>query len=152
MVRVPTPVELEIEDDEDHELAVGIQALFFLVSPEEAAGPHLHILAQIASHVSSSGFMEEWLEADGADGLKKVLLHEDRFLSVRIGEEGPTAALPGTRVRDVDFPQEVLLVLVERSGTPLVPQAHTELRAGDRLTFLGSEEGVDELRERYGAP
>ncbi len=149
MIRSRRGVPLEADEGEGRER--GLHALFFLVSPEEAATPHLHILAQIASHVSSTGFMDEWLGAEGADGLKEVLLHEDRFLSVRIREEGPTASLSGREVREADFPQEILLVLVERSGTPLVPQAHTELRAGDRLTFLGSEEGVDELRQRYDA-
>ncbi len=128
-----------------------LHAFFFLVSPKDAAGTHLHILAQIAAHVDQDGFMEAWLEADGADGLKEVLLHEDRFLSFRIGRRGPTAGLAGTRLREVEFPREVLLVLIERDGTALVPQSDTELRGGDRLTFLGSEEGIEALRGRYRA-
>ena len=126
-----------------------IHALFFLVSPREATGAHLHILAQIASHVDSDAFMEGWLEAEGADGLKEVLLHEDRFLSFRIREEGPTRELAGRPVREEGFPSGVLLVLVERDGAAIVPQADTVLRPGDRLTFLASVERIEEMRRKY---
>jgi amino acid transporter/mannitol/fructose-specific phosphotransferase system IIA component (Ntr-type) len=126
-----------------------IHAFFFLVSPKEATGTHLHILAQIAGHVDADGFMDRWLEAEGADGLKEVLLHEDRFLSVRLGGEGPSRRLVDGTVREASFPQGALLVLIERDGSAIIPEADTELRAGDRLTFLGTEEKIEELRREY---
>lgn len=126
-----------------------IHAFFFLVSPEEATGPHLHILAQIASHVDNEAFLDAWLTAEGDDGLKEVLLHEDRFLTFRLGGEGPSRELVESAVRDVGFPQGVLLVLIEREGTAIVPRADTRLRVGDQLTFLGSEEAIEQLREEY---
>lgn len=57
----------------------------------------------------------------------------------------------GSRLRDVGFPRETLLVLVEREGGALVPEGETEFRAGDRPTFLGSEAGIDQLRSPYPA-
>jgi amino acid transporter/mannitol/fructose-specific phosphotransferase system IIA component (Ntr-type) len=134
------------EGDEDGER---IHAFFFLVSPKEATGSHLHILAQIASHVDNETFLDAWLTAEGSDGLKEVLLHEDRFLTFRIGGEGPSRALVAAAVRDVGFPQGVLLVLIERDGTAIVPRADTRLRVGDRLTFLGSDEAIGQLREEF---
>ncbi|MDX1623596.1 MAG: amino acid permease [Gemmatimonadota bacterium] len=126
-----------------------IHAFFFLVSPTEATGTHLHILAQIAAHVDAEGFMERWLGAEGPDGLKEVLLHEDRFLSFRLGGKGPSRRLVGVKVVDASFPPGVLLVLIERGGSAIVPEAETEFRAGDRLTFLGTEEKIEELRQEY---
>ncbi len=126
-----------------------VHAFFFLVSPKMATGRHLHILAQIAAHVERDGFLEDWLRPDDAAGLKEELLHEDRFLSFRVRSDGPTSPLVGARVREVGFPAGVLLALVERSGKAVVPGADTEFRAGDQLTFLGSEEGIEELRRSY---
>ncbi|MFW6193641.1 MAG: amino acid permease [Gemmatimonadota bacterium] len=158
MLRSRRGIPVDVRDEEDGgrdratpdgEETARVHALFFLVSPESASGAHLHILAQIAGHVETEGFLEDWLAAEDREELKEVLLHEDRFLTLKVGRRGPTARLAGTSVRDVEFPDEVLLVLVERGGVARVPRGGLELRRGDRLTFLGSEEGVEELRERY---
>ena len=139
---------------EDHESAAPsetspVHAFFFLVSPTEATGPHLHVLAQIAGHVETDHFLEDWLGAETADGLKEVLLHEDRFLSFYVREEGATGELSGRTVIAADVPRGALLVLVEREGGAVVPTAETVLRGGDRLTFLGNEEALEVLRERF---
>lgn len=126
-----------------------IHAFFFLVSPRSATGPHLQVLARIASHASDEEFMDRWLAAPTPTAVKKVLLEEDRFLTIVVGESGPTADLAGRMIRDTGFPRGALLVLVERAGVAIVPRAETELAAGDRLTFLGDAEVVEEVRARY---
>lgn len=50
-----------------------VYALFFLVSPEEHPGRHLHLLAEIASRIDAEGFQEAWREAEGKEGVKDVL-------------------------------------------------------------------------------
>jgi len=149
LLRSRSGVEVDAPEIGEVEEKGPIHAFFFLVSPSEARGSHLHILAQIAAHVDADGFMERWLEAEGPDGLKEVLLHEDRFLSVRLGGEGPSRRLVDATVREAGFPQGVLLVLIERDGSAIVPDADTELRVDDRLTFLGTEEKIEELRREY---
>jgi mannitol/fructose-specific phosphotransferase system IIA component (Ntr-type) len=126
-----------------------IHAFFFLVSPRSATGPHLQVLARIASHASDDEFMERWLRAPTPTAVKEVLLQEDRFLTIVVGESGPTGDLVGRMIRDTGFPRGALLVLIERAGVALVPRAETELAAGDRLTFLGDPEVVEEVRARY---
>lgn len=162
MLRSHRGIPVEVRDDEDPEgrpapeadetaEAARVHAFFFLVSPESASGAHLHILAQIAAHVETERFLEDWLAVEHREELKEVLLHEDRFLTMKVVGRGPTDDLAGQRVRDIDFPDEVLLVLVERDGMARVPRGSLDLRAGDRLTFLGSEDGIEELRGRYRA-
>lgn len=126
-----------------------IHAFFFLVSPRAATGPHLQILAHIAALAGQDDFLEHWLAAETPNDLKEILLHEDQFLTVRVRETGPTAELAGRMIRDVGFPHGALLVLIERSGTAMVPRAETELAAGDCLTFLGEPDVVREVRGKY---
>jgi len=126
-----------------------IHAFFFLVSPRSATGPHLQILARIAHHASDDEFMEQWLTAPTPTAVKEILLQEDRFLTIVVRDAGPTADLVGRMIRDTGFPRGALLVLIERAGVALVPRAETELVAGDRLTFLGDAEIVEEVRSRY---
>lgn len=126
-----------------------IHAFFFLVSPRSATGPHLQVLARIAGAASDEQFMKRWLAAPTEAAVKKVLLEEDRFLTIVVDESGPTADLAGRMIRDTGFPRGALLVLVERGGVALVPRADTELAGGDRLTFLGDPEVMAEVRSWY---
>ncbi len=151
---VPVPEDFEaLEDrtpwdDVDPEDPNCLYAFFFLVSPRSSSSAHLHILAQIASHLDKEGFLDMWLSADDEVDLKEAMLHEDRFVSVEIRPRGPTTELIGRRLTEVEFPENTLVVLIEREGAALTPRPDTLLREGDRLTFLGDSDGIDEVRRR----
>ena len=70
-----------------HETESDVFALFFLVSPESDPTLHLRILSQIASRVDEDGFKQEWQEAMDEQSLKEALLHNDRFVSLKIIKE-----------------------------------------------------------------
>ncbi len=154
MVRVRQGVSVEFEEledrtswrDTDSDDSNRLYAFFFLVSPRSATGVHLHILAQIATHLDKEDFLTTWREAEGEVELKEALLHEDRFVSVEVRSEGPTTELAGRRLTEVDFPEDTLVVLIEREGRAVVPRADTVLERGDRLTFLGDAEGIENVR------
>ena len=135
-------------DERDDGRRAGVHAFFFLLSPRAATGAHLQILARVASHVERPDFLEKWLGAETVDDLKELLLHEDVLLTLTVRESGATADLVGRTVREAEFPRGVLLVLVERAGAAVVPQADTRLEAGDRLTFFGEAEAIERLRTR----
>ena len=65
----------------------------------------------------------------------------------RIPEQG---ALSGVRLRDLNsrFGAKVLIALVERNGSALIPNGDTVLQVGDRLSITGSEK---ELRRFFVA-
>jgi len=49
-------------------------SIFFLVlAPEQVAGMHLRILAQISRVLKDPAFRQEFMDADGVDGLWKLL-------------------------------------------------------------------------------
>jgi trk system potassium uptake protein len=59
----------------------------------------------------------------------------------------PTSPMVGTRVGDVKWPAETVLVAIIREGSPLVPSPDDPLEAGDQLLFVASAEAGDSLTD-----
>lgn len=124
------------------------QAIFFLISPEDDPGQHLRILAQLASRVDQEGFLAEWQGARSDQQLKEILLRDERYLSLVLVLNTPSADLIDIVVRDLKLPEECLIAILRHDEESHVPHGHTVLREGDQLTILGSRAALDELRAR----
>jgi len=48
-------------------------------------------------------------------------------------------------LRDLELPEEAMLVLIRRDGDVIYPRGHTRLQMGDRLTLMGPLEAVQEF-------
>ncbi|MGD8495306.1 MAG: amino acid permease [Gemmatimonadales bacterium] len=153
LVRSREGVRIEIGPEEAGEGARKselVYAIFFLLSPEDEPGQHLRLLGHLATHVDDEGFVERWLAAGDADELRATLLREERSLMVRLADPGPLADWAGRRVRDLQLPRDLLIALVRRDGHGIIPGGDLELRAGDRLTVIGTPEAVRDFAERCG--
>jgi Trk K+ transport system NAD-binding subunit len=53
--------------------------------------------------------------------------------------------LAGRPLRDLALPAGAMIILVRRNGEVIYPRGHTRLQIGDRLTLMGSVEGVRRL-------
>lgn len=127
-----------------------IFAVFFLISPQGDPGLHLRLLAQLATRVDEQGFQEQWVsETGGERSLKEILLRDERFISVVIRPEGPTAEIVNIAIRELRLPEGALVALVHRGGEDIVPSGRTMLRAGDRLSIIGEEGAITKVRERF---
>lgn len=127
-----------------------IWAVFFLVSPEGDPGQHLRILAELAEKVDDDGFLAAWMGAADKPELTEILLRNERSLSVTVRPATNTAALAGRALRELSFPEGCLVAVIQRDGDTIVPRGGTVLRDDDRLTIIGSREGIEQLRRRYG--
>ncbi len=56
--------------------------------------------------------------------------------------------LDGTPVRDLRLPTDVLLLQIIRDGNSVVVHGHTDLRTGDDILLLASEDSLTEIRSR----
>ncbi len=56
--------------------------------------------------------------------------------------------LDGTPVRDLRLPTDVLLLQIIRDGSSVVVHGHTELKTGDDILVLTSEDSLSEIRSR----
>jgi len=127
-----------------------IRAVFFLVSGEGDAGQHLRILAQLAGRIEDDDFMDEWVNDDDEQDLKETLLRDDRFLSLRLRAGTRSESLIGKSLRDIHLPEGNLIALIRRYGETLVPRGGTVLREDDRLTVIGTPNGLREVELEYG--
>ena len=126
-----------------------VHAVFFLVSPQEDAGRHLRILAQIAGRVDDEGFLEEWLGARDPQELKEVLLRDERLFALHVSRDTATARLVGRALRDLKMPEGTLVALIRRESEFVVPRGNTVLEEGDRLTIIGDPAGISSFRTRF---
>jgi Kef-type K+ transport system membrane component KefB len=53
-------------------------------------------------------------------------------------------------LKDIEFPNDLLVVAVRKGGELIVPSGDTILRRGDHLTVLGSEDCVGNTRNLFG--
>jgi Trk K+ transport system NAD-binding subunit len=57
--------------------------------------------------------------------------------------------LDGLTLRELRLPLDTLILSVQRDGHALISHGYTSLRLGDRLTVVGSLEGISELLLRF---
>ena len=126
-----------------------VHAIFFLVSPEGDDARHLRLLAAMAEQVDSEEFWGDWMAAEEENELRAAVLRQDRLVTLRIGLDGPSSALAGRSLREVDLPPSALVVFILRRGRILVPHGDTTLATGDRLSIVGEPADMKELRDRY---
>ncbi|MDX1529920.1 MAG: amino acid permease [Rhodothermales bacterium] len=146
---IPVPADAPALPGADEEPVQVAHALFFLVSPEEHPRQHLRILAQIAGRADEDLFLAEWNAAGDEGDLQAILLRDQRFHSLHLAPGTPAAALAGRALRDAGWPEGCLVALIRRADETVVPGGGTVLEPGDRLTIIGSREGIAAIRARY---
>lgn len=128
-----------------------VYALFFMVSPQNNPSQHLQVLAHLARRIDESGFMQEWKKAANERELKESLLHHERYLSLDLRPGTPEAEMIGQTIREVDLPEETLVVLIQRGHQTIIPHGSTRLETGDRVTIIGNPEDVQSLYRKYSS-
>ncbi|WP_028583645.1 Trk system potassium transporter TrkA [Desulfogranum mediterraneum] len=68
-----------------------------------------------------------------------------KLFEYRIKEAG---SICGRRVQECGFPENVLMVCVNRDHELLIPDGSMVIEAGDRVTFMGTAQGIDTLAAR----
>lgn len=128
-----------------------VQAVFFLVSPEELPGQHLRLLAHIAGRVDEPSFQPAWLAAATPEELRRTLVRDERFLTLRLEPDSAAASLIGHLLRETRLPKGTLVALIRRDGESFVPGGDARLREGDLLTVVGDPEAIEAVRGEFGA-
>ena len=144
--RLQRRTEEQLERERQAPDRVRVSAVFFLVSPRDAPGLHLRMLAEIATQLESDGFLDRWLGAANEQKLKEALLQDDNHAALRLRPGTPAGRLIGKTLAQVDWPDDVLVSLINRSGRVFPPRGNTMLRENDRITVIGSKRGIATLR------
>ncbi len=136
-----------LTDNEEEEQIV--EAVFFLVSPDNDPSRHLRMLARIAGRVDEDSFHSDWTKAENQQQLRHSLLHNDNWICLTLQENGKTDQLIGKYLRDVRFPGSCLVALVNRHEETLIPRGDTRLEQNDRLTIIGDPKGIQKIHKQF---
>jgi APA family basic amino acid/polyamine antiporter len=152
LVRSKTGIDIvDVNPLTHHEnVAKKATAIFFLISPEDKPNQHLRILAHIAKHVDQDNFMKDWISVKGEVELKELLMRDERFFSLVIEAEGETADMMGRKIKEINFPDKCLVVMLSRGDEIKIPDGGTVIFEGDRLTIVGEPEAIKEAKKFYG--
>jgi mannitol/fructose-specific phosphotransferase system IIA component (Ntr-type) len=135
--------DLDLGDEEP------IYAVFLLLSPKDDQNAHLNTLASIANRVNEERFLVEWRSAVDEQEVKECLLHHDRYLTLHVLSDTKTEPLIGRAIKGLTLPTGMLVALIRRRGSILIPDGSTVLEEGDRITIIGQSAGIERLRELY---
>ena len=151
LVRSKAGVNIKVYNPltQEEEEVQKVNAIFFLVSPENNPSQHLRILAQIAGRVDDDNFMKEWYTAKSEHELKETILHNERFLSIVVNETNKSSVLINKTLRDISLPHDVLIALISRDENIIIPKGDTFLKNGDRITIIGNPKSINILREKF---
>jgi amino acid transporter/mannitol/fructose-specific phosphotransferase system IIA component (Ntr-type) len=134
---------------QDREECTALRGVILLVSVQGESGQHLRHLGHLATHIGDPGFRAAWVGARDEHELRATLLRSERSLTLRIGTDAGTEAWLGRPLRSVSLPANTLVALVRRAGSEIVPNGSTVLKDSDRVTLIGSPEGIRSLQSQF---
>jgi basic amino acid/polyamine antiporter, APA family len=126
-----------------------INVFFFLVNPSQEPRQQLRMLSRLVEIVERKDFVKEILSLKNQREIKEYLLHNERFITVRLLPGTLQAEMIGKQLKGIKFPTDVLVALVERESTTFTPHGDTQLLENDVLTIIGEPKAIAQLYNRY---
>jgi len=117
------------------------------VSSEQHSGSHLRILAHIAEMVDTRHFMQRWLSASNERELREIMLRDEHFINLYISKDNSTSSMIGKEIKNIMLPGDSLIAIVERGGELVIPHGDTVIREGDKISVIGSNEAIDQVKQ-----
>ncbi len=133
--------EITSEDD--------IQVFFFMVSGTHNPKLQLRMLSRLMDIVERPKFIDEVLAYENERELKEYLLHNDRYITLELIPDTSTDHLIDKMLKDIRFPQDVLVAMIQRKEKILTPRGDTELKSGDIITIIGEPKGIQLIFNKY---
>jgi len=141
---VKTPVVKGEAKSETH-----TRVFFFMLSKSDYPRQQLRMLSRLMDVVERKNFIRTITTLENPREIKEYLLHNDRYISMHLSEGTPQEELIGKTIKEIDFPQGVLLALIQREDHIFCPDGNTALEKDDIVTFIGKPEGIETLFSKY---
>ncbi|MDX9771361.1 MAG: amino acid permease [Tenuifilaceae bacterium] len=143
-VGVEKPVEKGEISSKDN-----IRVFFLLLSPIDNPKLQLRLLSRIMDIVEREKFVETICDISNEREIKEYLLHNDRYITLELIGDSSTEDLIGKMLKEVRFPHDVLVAMVQRKEKIITPKGDTELEEGDIITIIGEPKGIKSLFMKY---
>jgi basic amino acid/polyamine antiporter, APA family len=126
-----------------------INVFFFLVNPSNEPRQQLRMMSRLIDIIERENFVDEILKLKNPREIKEYLLHNERYITLRLLSGTAQAEMIGKQLKEVKYPSEVLVALVERNGTTFAPNGNTRLLEKDVLTVIGEPKSIEQLYDKY---
>jgi APA family basic amino acid/polyamine antiporter len=151
LVRSKSPISITVKNilDSEHDDVHEVNAIFFLISPDNKPRQHLRILAKLAENVEKENFYEHWRTLETKQDLKQLLLKDERCISLKIENNHKTSPLIGLKIKEIKIPENCFIALLQRGTELSSPDEKTIMEDGDCLTIIGNPDSMNILQENY---
>jgi len=126
-----------------------IRVFFFLVNPSEEPRQQLRMLSRLIDIIERDDFLEKILSLKNDREIKEYLLHNERYITVHLLPGTTQAEMIGKQLKEIRYPSDVLVALVERDNNIFAPNGNTMLTENDVLTIIGEPKSIKHLYDRY---
>ena len=141
---IDKPVEKNGISSEDR-----INVFFFLVNPSNEPRQQLRMLSRLIEIVERENFVEEILHKKNQRELKEYLLQNERYITIQLKPGTAQFDMTGKQLKEIKYPPEVLVALVERGTETFTPNGETFLQENDILTIIGEPTSIAQMLKRY---
>lgn len=126
-----------------------IKVFFFLVNPAQESRLQLRMLSRLMNILERENFVQNMMAQTNDREIKEYLLHNERFITVRLLQNTVQAEMIGRQLKEIKLPPDVLVALVERDARSFAPHGYTVLQENDVLTIIGEPRSVRQLFDHY---
>jgi basic amino acid/polyamine antiporter, APA family len=125
-----------------------INVFFFLVNPSNEPRQQLRMMSRLIDIIERENFVDDMIKLKNPREIKEYLLHNERYITLHLLPGTIQAEMIGKQLKEVKFPSEVLVALVERDGTTFAPNGNTRLLEHDLLTIIGEPKSINQLYDQ----
>ncbi len=143
-IGVEKPVEKGEISSEDN-----IRVFFFLLNRTDNPKLQLRILSRLIDIVEREQFVDDICSIANEREIKEYMLHNDRYITLELITSSTTDHLINKMLKEIRFPQDVLVAMVQRKDQILTPRGDTLLLEGDIVTIIGEPKGISALFDKY---
>jgi len=126
-----------------------IRIFFFLVNPSKEPRQQLRMLSRLVDVIERDNFVSEMLAFKSQRKIKEYLLHNERYITLQLLPGTEQEDMIGKQLKEIKYPSDVLVALVERNGTTFAPNGNTRLLKNDVLTIIGEPKSISQLYGQY---
>ena len=126
-----------------------IRIFFFLVNSANQPRQQLRMLSRLIDIVERENFANEIMNYKNHREIKEYLLHNERYISIRLLPGTVQSEMIGKQLKEIKYPQDVLVALVERNSSTFAPNGNTRLMENDVLTVIGEPKSISLLYDKY---
>ena len=126
-----------------------IKVFFFLVNAEEHPRQQLRMLAGILDIAERDHFIKDFLLLKNEQDVIEYLLHDKRYISIQLVKDSSSSIFIDKRLMDVQLPNDVLVVFIERGTTSFAPNGKTKLLENDTITIIGEINSINQMYDRF---